>query len=152
MLAKKSTRTQEVREALRDADAVIVARLRYSTLTTDTTYPSVIIEDAEFEILEVFKGELKPGQLILVHQIVSGGSCALSSSNDPPWLTDIEKGEGDKDPVEVPMTLSKEWLIYAYGSDPYELGRCTRTMPLNVEGDKDAGVLRNLINKGSRTD
>jgi len=144
MLARKSTRAQEVQEALSGADSVFVARLRYSTLTPDTTYPSMIIEDAEFEIMEVFKGELKPGQLILVHQIVSGGSCAMSSTNDPPWLMNLEKGEGEE-LVDVPVTFSKEWLIYAYGPEPYELGRCSRTMPLDVEGNQDVEVLRRLF-------
>jgi hypothetical protein len=37
-----------VQQSLEKADQVFIARLRFSTLTTDERYPTMITEDAEF--------------------------------------------------------------------------------------------------------
>jgi hypothetical protein len=144
MLDVKGTRAEQVQRAVNTSDRVFVARLRYSTLTPDTKYPTMITEDAEFEVIEVFKGDLKTGALILVHQIVSGGSCGQSSTNDPPWMEEMLDTEGGQVTAE-PAKLSREWLIYSNGPEPYELHSCTRTTPLSADGEKDVEILRKLI-------
>ena len=44
-----------------------------------------------------------------------------------------------------PAKFSKDWLIYSDGPGPYELSMCTRTVPLNMGGDKDLPILREFV-------
>jgi hypothetical protein len=142
----KGTRAEQVLEALNDYGVVFVARLRFSTLTPDKIYPTMTYEDAQFVVLEVFKGPLFLGQPILVKGYIGSGACAVSSTNDPVWIEDVLKAaEGDDDGVIEPAKFSKEWLIYSDGRGPYELSMCSRTMPLNMGGDKDLPILREYI-------
>jgi hypothetical protein len=143
---QKGTREQTVRQSREQEGQVFIARLRFSTLAPDVRYPTMITEDAEFEVLEVFKGSLRPRQLILVHQTVSSGSCGQSSTNDPLWMENLVKpATGDEPAVLEPLVISKEWLIYAHGPEPYELSLCTRTAPLNADGERDVHVLRKRL-------
>jgi hypothetical protein len=136
-----------VRQALDDADVVFVARLLRSALKPDRQDRRLVVEDAQFKILEVFKGELREGQLIRVRQILSAGTCGQSSTNDPPWMYSQERAGGVPEPVKV----SKEWLIYAHGGEPFELSRCTRTTPMNADpGKDDVKSLRKIVKKASR--
>jgi hypothetical protein len=128
---------------LNDYDAVFVARLRFTTLTPDNVYAGLAYEDAQFVVLEVFKGPLFLGQPILLHQYVGKGYCSVGSTNEPMWIVDIRQAEGGEDAIEEPAVFSKEWLIYGDGP-PYDLNMCSRTLPLNMGGDKDLPILRNL--------
>jgi hypothetical protein len=56
---------EQVAQSLHDAHAVFVARLVRSALKPNLKKRKVY-EDAQFEVLEVFKGELRPGQRIRV--------------------------------------------------------------------------------------
>jgi hypothetical protein len=77
---------------------------------------------------------------------IGSGACAVSSTNDPVWIENVLKAaEGDDDGVIEPAKFSKEWLIYSDGPGPYELSMCSRTMPLNMGGDKDLPILREYI-------
>ena len=143
---EKGTREDQVLEALNDAGVVFVARLRNSTLSPDKEYPDMIHEDALFVVIEVLKGPLFLGQPILVQQNVSAGTCGLSSTNDPVWIEDLVKPETElEEGVVEPSVLSKDWLIYSDGPGPYMLHQCSRTMPLNIEGDKDLKILREYV-------
>lgn len=51
----------------------------------------------------------------------------------------------DKEAVIEPAELSKEWLIYSDGPGPYELSQCSRTTPLNVDGEEDLKILRKFV-------
>jgi hypothetical protein len=137
-VALKGTQAEQVGQSLADARAVFVARLTRSSVGPDRERRKVVAESAQFDVLEVFKGPLTVGQTITVNQIISAGSCGQSSTNDPPWMFE-QKQPGT---VPEPVKISKKWLIYAYGSEPYELSRCTRSAPLNVGGEDDVKVLR----------
>lgn len=47
----------------------------------------------------------------------------------------------------MPAAISKEWLIYGHGSEPYELSLCDRSMPLSHRGSPDLLYLRALLGK-----
>lgn len=134
------TPDEQVEYALAEADAVFVARVIRSALKPDRAHKTMVYEDAQLEVVEVFKGVLRVGQVIRMRQALSAGTCGQSSTNNPPWMYRVvEKGGA----VE-PMSFSKEWLVYSHGNEPIELSRCTRSSPLNVDGDKDVKVLRQI--------
>lgn len=134
---------EQVEQALKESDDVFIARLKRSALKPDLRDRRQVVEDAAFEVIEVFKGSLRPGQTIRVYQVLNAGSCALSSANEPPWMYAASKAGGEP----KPRKFSKEWLVYANGVAPFELNRCTRSSPLNIEGEQDAKVLRGLIHR-----
>ena len=142
----KGTRAEQVLEALNDYGVVFVARLRFSTRTPDTQYPVMTHEDAQFVVLEVLKGPLFLGQPIRVKGYIGMGACAVSSTNDPVWFENVLKAAVDgEDGISEPAKFSKEWLIYGDGPGPYELNMCSRTIPINMGGDKDLAILREFI-------
>lgn len=143
-VALQGTDVEQIEQSLNEADAVFVARLKRSSLKPDRRNRRSVAEDAQFEVVEVFKGPLRAGQTIRVYQVLSGSACAQSSTNDPPWLYRVEKG-GDIEPIKV----SKEWLVYSRGNEPLELSRCTRSAPMSAGGDEDVKVLRHLLKKAS---
>jgi hypothetical protein len=139
----KGTQAEQVERSLADARAVFVARLTRSSVGPDREHRKVVVESAQFEVLEVFKGPVAVGQTIYVNQVVSAGSCGQSSANDPPWIFAQKKADNVPEPVKI----SKKWLIYAYGDEPFELSRCTRSAPLNVGGDQDVKLLRAIAKR-----
>jgi len=145
------TRLEQVEQALYDADAVFVARLRHSTVNPDPEDPLTLVEDAMFVVTEVIKGHLLLAQPIRIHQMVSGGTCGMSSTNDPPHVMDFFQTTGNPDDsVEVPATFSREWLIYAEGAEPWTLNQCTRSAPMNLGGEEDLKLLRELVHKSDK--
>ena len=77
---------------------------------------------------------------------IGSGSCGVSSTNDPLWIEECLKaavnGEGG---VSRPAKFSKEWLIYSNGPGPDELDMCSRSIPINMGGNKDLKILREFI-------
>jgi hypothetical protein len=147
----KGTQQAQVLEALNDHGVVFVARLRFSTKTPDETSPQMTYEEAQFVVLEVFKGPLFLGQPVLVKGYIGMGSCAVSSMNDPMWIEDVLKAaEGDEEALSAPAEFSKEWLIYSDGPGPYELNMCSRTIPINMGGDKDVKLLREYVRQSPK--
>ena len=140
-VALKGTQSEQVGQTLADAGAVFVGRLTRSSLGPDRERRKVVAETAQFEVIEVFKGSLRVGQVVSVNQVVSAGFCGQSSTNDPPWLFAQKKAGAAPQPVKI----SRKWLIYAYGNEPFELSRCTRSAPLNVGGTDDVKTLRALM-------
>lgn len=141
-VALQGTDIEQIEQSLNEADTVFVARLKRSSLKPDRRDRRSVAEDAQFEVVEVFKGPLRVGQTIRVYQLLNGGGCAQSSTNNPPWLYRTEKDGGVK-----PIKVSKEWLVYSRGNEPLQLSRCTRSAPLNAGGDADVKVLRQLLKK-----
>jgi hypothetical protein len=141
------TPDEQVHQSLDEADVVFLARLLRSALKPDRQDRRLVVEDAQFEILEVFKGELRAGQIIRVRQILNAGTCGQSSTNHPPWMYAQDKAGG----VPEPVKLSKEWLVYANGAEPFELSRCTRSTPMNTGlGEDDVKLLRKMIRKAPK--
>jgi len=142
----KGTRAEQLRGAFNDYGVVFVARLRTSTLTPDPHNPAMTHEVAQFVVLEVLKGPLFLAQPILVQGDIGGGSCAVSSSNDPVWIESAPKAaKADVPAIVEPAKFSKEWLVFADGPGPYELNMCSPTIPLNMGGDKDLKILRKFL-------
>lgn len=131
---------EQVEKSLADAKSVFVARLTRSSVGPDRMQRRLVTELAHFEVIEVFKGALTAGQTIIVNQVLSAGSCAQSSANDPPWMFVQREPAVAPEPVKI----SREWLIYAYGDEPLELSRCTRSAPLSAGGDEDVKLLRGM--------
>jgi hypothetical protein len=140
-LLPSGTPDELVSQALQESDDVFVARLKRSALKPDPRNRRQVVEDANFEVVEVFKGSLQPGQVIRVYQVLNAGTCGQSSTNDPPWLYAAGKPGGE----QKPRKISKDWLVYSNGAAPFALNRCTRSSPLNVEGEQDVKVLRGLV-------
>ncbi len=143
-VALQGSDVEQIEQSLNEADTVFVARLKRSSLKPDRRERRSVAEDAWFEVVEVFKGPLRVGQAVHVYQLLGASACAQSSTNDPPWLYRAEKG-GDVEPIKV----SKEWLVYSRGSEPFELSRCTRSAPMSAGGGEDVKVLRHLLKKVS---
>lgn len=143
-LRVEGTPDEQVEYALAEADAVFVARVIRSALKPDRVRKTMVYEDAQLEVVEVFKGVLRVGQVIRMRQLLSAGTCGQSSTNNPPWMYRVI----EKDGAVEPLSFSKEWLVYSHGNEPIELSRCTRSSPLNVDGDKDVKVLRQIQKRG----
>ena len=142
-VALKGTQSEVVGQSFADATTVFVAKLTRSSVGPDREHRKVVAETAHFEVLEVFKGPLRKGQVVVVNQVVSAGSCGQSSTNDPPWLFAQERPGVPPEPVKI----SRKWLIYAYGNEPFELSRCTRSAPLEVGGAEDVKILRGFLKR-----
>lgn len=133
----------QIKRALEEARAVFVAQLTSVKQTPVPDAPRYVIEDAEFVVLEVLKGNVVAGQKVRIRSELGPGPCGRSARNDPSWLDQIEQpGESSQ-----PATISKGWLIYGHGSEPYELSRCDRSMPLSHRGSLDLQYLRVLLGK-----
>ena len=147
----KGTPLEQVEHALYEADAVFVAKLRHSVVNPDPEEPRTLVEDAMFVVVEVIKGDLLLAQPIRIHQMVSAGACGMSSTNDPPHVMELIQTTGNPDDsVEMPATYSREWLIYAHGAEPWVLSMCSRSSPMNLGGEEDLGILRELVHKSDK--
>lgn len=133
----------QIKRELEEARVVFVGQLLSFKQTSVPDAPKYMTEDAEFVISEVLKGDVVAGQKVRIRSELGPGLCGRSARNDPPWLEQIEQpGEPSR-----PMTVSKEWLIYGHGSEPYELSLCDRSMPLSHRGSSDLQHLRVLFGK-----
>lgn len=102
--------------------------------------------NAVFVVIEVLKGDVAPGQRIRIRSFVGPGDRGRSARNDPPWIEEIEaSGESSK-----PLAVSREWLIYGYGTEPYERSHCDRSSPLNVLGASDLAHLRRRLGRSDK--
>lgn len=133
----------QIKRELDEARVVFVAKLLSVKQTPVPDAPKYLTEDAEFVVAEVLKGAIVAGQKVRIRSSLGPGQCGRSARNDPPWLEQIEKSGG---PVQ-PAGISKEWLIYGHGSEPYELSLCDRSMPLSHRGSSDLLFLRALLGK-----
>lgn len=147
----KGTPLEQVEQALYEADAVFVAKLRHSVVNPDPEEPLTLVEDAMFVVVEVIKGHLLLAQPIRIHQMVSAGTCGMSSTNDPPHMIEIIQTTGNPDDsIEMPVTYSKEWLIYASGAEPWVLSMCGRSAPMSHGGEEELKMLRELVHKSDK--
>lgn len=123
-----------------DASVVVVATLVRVKQTPVPDAPKYLTEDAEFVVSEVLKGDVATGQKIRIRSHLGPGPCGRSAQNNPVWL------EESKASAEIPRpaSISKEWLIYGHGFEPYELSLCERSMPLSHRGSSDLQYLRKL--------
>jgi len=133
-------------DALKAANLVIVADL----ISTEQ-HPSpgdisgrVITEDATFKILEVFKGTYRVGDVIHIVSTIGPGPCGMSAKNSPAAIESVGKDHK----TDVPV-LSGRWLIYGYGSEPYELNMMTRTKPMEFGGDTETNELRRVLERSA---
>jgi hypothetical protein len=126
-----------VEKAFASASAVFLARVVLVTHspTSGDSSGRYVTEVATFSILEAWKGSKAPGDTVVLRTDLGPGPCGVSALNNPVWL---------KQPGITPVTLSGIWLIYAYGSEPYELLGTNRTAPLEVGGVSDLATLYRL--------
>jgi hypothetical protein len=136
-LPGKLSDDQQIDQEFRGAKAVFVAKVVSIKQMPEDSTGRYIVEDAEFVVLEVLKGAMKARDTVRIKSHIGPGPCGRSARNNPPWLVLAEKGEADKI-----ATFSDEWLIYARGSEPYELSYCDRSFPMNFRGKLDVDYLR----------
>lgn len=130
-----------IEDALKSATLVVVAEVVaiQQHPTDGDTSGRYVTEDATFRVSEVFKGSYAPGELIHIISNIGPGPCGRSAQNDPVGIESV--GENGK--MFAPR-LSGKWLIYGYGSEPYELSLTSRTKPMEFGGDAEARALRRL--------
>ena len=39
----------------------------------------------------------------------------------------------------------KEWIVYFYGTEPYEISMCTRSLPVGLGGSDDIAELDRIV-------
>lgn len=127
----------QIQREFEQAVAVFTARITSIEQNPQSDSSQYILEDADFVVLEVLKGDVRPGQRIEVRSHLGPGPCGRSAQNDPVWLED-ETG---------PVAISKEWLIYGHEQEPYELSLCDRSMPLSHRGSSDLAHLRKVFGR-----
>lgn len=138
----------QIKQELEEARVVFVAELVSVEQTPVPDAPKYLTEEAEFVVSEVLKGAIVAGQKVRIRSRLGPGPCGRSARNDPPWLEQIETSGGPSKPAAI----SKQWLIYGHGSEPYELSLCDRSMPLSHRGSSDLLYLRALLGKARGDD
>jgi hypothetical protein len=104
-------------------------------------------EIARFRVLEVFKGEIRPGEAVATHALIwRSGGCGIGVRNDPVWIQEVERGQ---EPVPLPLP-SGRWVLFGSGKQPFELSLCGRTSPWESQGEQALRVLRKLIARKPR--
>jgi hypothetical protein len=74
-----------------------------------------------------------------------------SAAEDVQIKHELEDARAGRTPgaPSKPAAISKEWLIYGHGSEPYDLSLCERSMPLSHRGSSDLLYLRTLLDNGT---
>lgn len=144
--AESASEEDLIERELHAARLVVVATVVSTKQTPALDSPNYIIEDAEFVVSEVLKGDVVAGDKIRTRSHLGPGLCGRSARNIPVWLDEIEAtGEPAK-----PAVVSEEWLIYGHGTEPFELSLCDRSMPLSHRGSEDLKRLRALLSGARR--
>jgi hypothetical protein len=130
-----------IEDALKMATMVVVAEVisieqRPAPGDTSGRY---IVEDATFRVREAFNGSYVPGEVIHIISHIGPGPCGISAKNNPVGIESI-----GKDGKTFAPHLSGKWLIYGYGSAPYELSLTSRTKPMEFGGFAEVKALRRL--------
>lgn len=123
----------QIKHELEEARVVFVAELLSLKQAPAPEAKKYLTEDAEFVVSEVLKGRVVVGQKVRIRSRLGPGPCGRSAQDDPPWLEQIETPGGPTNPAAI----SRKWLIYGHGSEPYELSLCDRSMPLSHRGSSD---------------
>jgi hypothetical protein len=95
-------------------------------------------QSASMKVVEVFKGRYKVGEVVAIRQNVGPGLCGASIKNEPPFL-DLLDTRGGR---ETPRTLRGEWIIYAYGTEPFDVSYCSRSSPIEFGAEELKGLRR----------
>lgn len=104
--------------------------------------PNRTLEEADFRVLEVWKGDLKPGDIVKYKEEVDGYSCYSNIKNNPAWLH-VNTDES------LPMApeFSGIWLIYTSAKSEIGGFTFTRSNPIEHGGIADMKELYKLSNK-----
>lgn len=129
----------QIQREFEEARVVVVARLLSTKQTAMPDAPGHLVEDAEFVVSEVLKGDVVADDKVRIKSHLGPGPCGRSTQNNPKWLEEPDSG---------PVAISKEWLIYGHGSEPYELSLCDRSMPMSHRGLSDLQQLRKFLGRG----
>jgi len=126
-----------VAESLKSSNVVALAYLESidSRPISDGEYKGGTRENARFLVLETWKGRFAPGTHIETATTIWNGNCGISAVNNPRWIV-------DKNQQAVPV--SRVWLLYLDGKEPFKLTMGLRTSPLNIQGADDLPELYRL--------
>jgi hypothetical protein len=145
----KESEERQVTSAFQDATEVLVAKVesvRHPQIPGYTSGESTV-EDTVFIVVEVLKGNKRLGDHLATRSSIGPGLCGRSARNDPPWIEPVSKGTPHE---STSIQISDTWVVYGYGTEPYELSFCSRSSPLNVNGARDLKVLRGVISQSAR--
>lgn len=139
----RGSEQEQIAQAYAQSDSVTLAKIEAVTQFPVAENPNYLVEEVTFRIVEVLKGHHIVGSTVHTRSVL-GGACGKPAKNNPPWITEMnERGE------ESAVVFSEEWLIYASGSEPYELSLCSRSGPLNLRG-RDVKYLRKQLQRGHK--
>ena len=134
----------DVDNALRTANLVVVAQFVSTEQhpSAGDTSGRYTTEEALFQVVKALKGPYVQGDLIHIRSHLGPGLCGMSAKNNPVSIESI-----DQDGKPSAPTLSGAWLIYGYGTEPYDLDRLTRTKPMEFGGETEVEELRRFVSK-----
>lgn len=126
-----------VGESLKSSNVVALAYLESleSVPIPDGEYKGGTRENAKFLVLEAWKGRLVPGAHIETVTTIWNANCGISAVNSPRWIV-------DKNGRAAPV--SRVWLLYLGGKEPFQLTIGRRSSPLNIQGAEDLPELYRL--------
>jgi hypothetical protein len=125
------------------ASAVFFAKTITSQRAADSQ--GRLVERAQLKVLESWKGRHRVGEIVEIRSNVGDGACGKSVINDPPWLELVDRTRKPRAPK-----LSGRWVIYAYGTAPYEISLCSRSRPIEAGGEDERREIRSHAEKWRR--
>jgi len=126
-----------VEKLFASADVVVLAVA--TSIQQTPLAKGFVTEEVRFTVLESWKGDKHPDDVIVTRSTIGPGSCGLSALNDPPWL---------EDPRGKVRKLSGVWVLYfSKGQGPQELGMFGGSLPLDAGG---VGDLPDLYRRSHR--
>ena len=117
------------------ASAVFFAETISSRRVADSR--GKLVESAQLKVVESWKGPHRIGDIVEVRSKVGDGACGKSVINDPPWLDLVDQARKPRAPK-----LSGQWVIYAFGTAPYEISLCSRSRPIEAGGKDERREIR----------
>jgi hypothetical protein len=132
--------------AFSETSEVFLAQAVYVThlaVPDDPDHGWSYLEIAAFRVTEVWKGRLKTGDIIQAQGWYGAGGCGRKVAASP--QKPFTPGEQSR---AVPYLGQGSWIIYRVGNEPYRLSVCSRTKALDVGGDAEATLLRQLARTG----
>jgi hypothetical protein len=123
-------------KAFKSASAVFLGNVEAVRLDPAGADPNLqnVTELVTMRVLEVWKGGVRPGDVIELRTPLGPDACGDSAVNNPPWVEDVEKRT---------IKFSGIWIVYARGDPPFALYTDSRSFPLEY-GASDLAKLYRL--------
>ncbi len=107
--------------------------------------PNRTLEEADLRVIEVWKGDLQPGEIVKYKEEVDGYSCYSNIKNNPAWLH-LNTDEN----LPIAPEFSGVWLIYTSAKSEIGGFTFTRSNPIEYGGIADMRELYKISNKKTK--